>query len=402
MSEARQRSASSAVPFPQRPLGVRPAVVALPQSKIAEVSAVGIGDPAIVPLWFGEGDLPTPAFICDAAVASLRRGETFYTHKRGIPELRQTIAEYLSRLHAKPVGAGRVAVTSAGMSAIMLAAQTLVEPGDNVVIVTPVWPNINAAVEALGGSVREVALTAQHNGGWRLDLDRLIARCDGSTRAIFVNSPSNPTGWVMQGADIAALLDFARRRGIWLMCDEVYERYVYDRPVAPSVLDVAEPEDRVIVINSFSKSWAMTGWRLGWMVASEAIHPVLDKLIEFNTSGAPTFLQPAAIAAIREGEAFVKEMVERSRAGRDIIIDGLQRFSRVRVARPQGAFYAFFAVEGMTDSLGFAKEIVRRCKVGLAPGAAFGAAGEGHLRLCFASSPERLHEALERLRPMLG
>jgi aspartate/methionine/tyrosine aminotransferase len=390
------------VPFPQRPLGIRPAVVALPQSKIAEVSAVGLGDPAIVPLWFGEGDLPTPAFICDAAVASLRRGETFYTHKRGIPELRQAIAEYLSRLHAKPVGAGRVAVTSAGMSAIMLAAQALVEPDDNVVIVTPVWPNINAAVEALGGSVREVALTAQPDGGWRLDLDRVIARCDGSTRAIFVNSPSNPTGWVMDGAEIAALLDFARRRGIWLMCDEVYERYVYDRPVAPSVLDIAEPEDRVIVINSFSKSWAMTGWRLGWMVASEAIHPVLDKLIEFNTSGAPTFLQPAAIAAIREGEGFVKEMVERSRAGRDIVIDGLQRFSRIRVARPEGAFYAFFAVDGMTDSLEFAKEIVRRCKVGLAPGAAFGAAGEGHLRLCFASGPERLHEALERLRPMLG
>lgn len=383
-------------------LNIRPDIAHLEESKIVEVWRMGFDIPDVIGMWVGQGDLPTPRFICDAAAQALAAGDTFYTHKRGIPELRQAIAEYLSRLHAKPVGAGRVAVTSAGMSAIMLAAQTLVEPGDNVVIVTPVWPNINAAVEALGGSVREVALTAQHNGGWRLDLDRVIARCDGSTRAIFVNSPSNPTGWVMERAEIAALLDFARRRGIWLMCDEVYERYVYDRPVAPSVLDVAEPEDRVIVINSFSKSWAMTGWRLGWMVASEAIHPVLDKLIEFNTSGAPTFLQPAAVAAIREGEPFVKELVERSRAGRDIIIDGLQRLSRVRVARPEGAFYAFFAVEGMTDSLGFAKEIVRRCKVGLAPGAAFGAAGEGHLRLCFASSPDRLHEALERLRPMLG
>src|SRR6266403_1373451 len=325
---------------------------------------VGFGDPAVVPLWFGEGDLPTPSFIADAAIAALRDGQTFYTHKRGIPALRQAIAEYLTRLHDKPVGAERVVVTSAGMSAIMLACQILVEPGDNVVIVSPVWPNINGSVEALGGEAR--------------------------TRAIFVNSPSNPTGWMWSREEAEALLAFARRRGIWLMSDEVYERIVYDRPVALSLLDIAEPDDRIVVINSFSKSWAMTGWRLGWMVTSEALHPVLDKLIEFNTSGAPTFLQPAAIAAIRDGEEFVASMVERCRIGRDIIMAGLASFSRVRAAPPEGAFYAFFRVDGMTDSLEFAKEIVRRCKVGLAPGAAFGLAGEGYLRLCFASSPERL------------
>jgi aspartate aminotransferase len=385
-----------------RPLGIRPAIAALPASKIGEVAAVGFGDPAIVPLWFGEGDLPTPSFIGDAAIAALRDGQTFYTHKRGIPALRQAIADYLTRLHEKPVGAERVVVTSAGMSAIMLACQILVEPGDNIVIVSPVWPNINASVEALGGEARAVPLTATPEGGWRLDIERVTGACDERTRAIFVNSPSNPTGWMWSREEAEALLAFARQRGIWLMSDEVYERIVYDRPVALSLLDIADPADRIIVINSFSKSWAMTGWRLGWMVTSEALHPVLDKLIEFNTSGAPTFLQPAAVAALRDGEDFVAGMVERCRAGRDIVMAGLAGFARVRAVRPDGAFYAFFRVDGMSDSLEFAKDLVRRRKVGLAPGAAFGLAGEGYLRLCFASSPERLAEALERLKPALG
>jgi aspartate/methionine/tyrosine aminotransferase len=385
-----------------RPHGVRAAIDALPESKIGEVAKVGFGDPAIVPLWFGEGDLATPKFICDAAAEALGRGETFYTFKAGIPPLRQSIAAYLSRLHAKPVAAERVAVTSAGMNAIMLACQILVEPGDNVVILSPVWPNINAAVEVMGGEARAVALQPTPEGGWRLDLDRLFAACDGRTRAIFVNSPSNPTGWMMHRDEASALLNFARKRGIWLMADEVYERIVYDRPVAESFLDIAEPEDRVIVINSFSKSWAMTGWRLGWLVTSTGFQDPLEKLIEFNTSGAPTFLQHAAVTAIEEGEDFVKAMVERCRIGRDIVMQGLARFPRVHAVAPEGAFYAFFRVDGMADSLNFAKDIVRKAKVGLAPGAAFGPAGEGYLRLCFASAPERLGEALDRLTPMLG
>jgi aspartate/methionine/tyrosine aminotransferase len=206
----------------------------------------------------------------------------------------------------------------------------------------------------------------------------------------------------MGSDEIASLLAFTRRRGIWYVADEVYSRIVYDGRAAPSVLDFAEPEDRVIVVNSFSKAWAMTGWRLGWMVAPADLHPIMDKLIEFNTSGAPTFLQPAGAAALREGEEFLAAMVERCRTGRDIVVEGLAAFPRVRVAPPVGAFYAFVAVEGMTDSLGFAKEVLRRAKVGLAPGAAFGPAGEGSLRLCFASAPERLREAIDRLAPLLG
>lgn len=385
-----------------RPGGIRRIIHDLPPSKIGEVAYTAFGDPSVIPLWFGEGDLPTPDFICEEAAAALRRGETFYTWKRGIPPLREAIAEYLSRLHGAAIAPERVIVTSSGMSAIMLTVQTLVDPGDNVVIVSPIWPNIVASVEALGGEARMVSLEPTSEGAWRLDLDRVLSACDDRTRAIFVNSPSNPTGWTMSLAEGEAILDLARRRGIWIIADDVYERIVYESEVAPSFLGIAEPEDRVLSMNSFSKAWAMTGWRLGWMVAPVAWNPILDKLIEINTSGAPAFLQRAAVTAIRHGEGFVASFVERCRAGREIVLQGLARYPRVRLARPEGAFYAFLAVDGVTDSLAFAKEVVRRCKVGLAPGIAFGPAGEGYLRLCFASSPARLEEAIGRLEPMLS
>ncbi|HYM03164.1 MAG TPA: pyridoxal phosphate-dependent aminotransferase [Stellaceae bacterium] len=386
-----------------RPAGVRPLIAALPFSKIGQVAMPALGDPGVIPLWFGESDVPTPGFICDAAATALRAGETFYTFKRGVPELRRTIARYLTGLYAKPVASERIIVTSSGMSGIMLMCQALVEPGDNIVIVSPVWPNINDAVTVMGGEARAVALSPATSGGWRLDIDRLMAACDARTRAIFVNSPNNPTGWTMRRDEAVALLAFTRRRGFWLIADEVYGRLVYDgTAAAPSLLDLAEPEDRVVVVNSFSKAWAMTGWRLGWLVAPKEIQDVADTLVELNTSGAPTFLQHAGIAAIRDGEGFVAEMLACCRRGRDLLVNGLQRFPRVDVAAPDGAFYAFCRVDGLTDSLGFAKEILARAKVGVAPGSAFGLGGEGHLRLCFASAPERLSQALERLGPMLG
>jgi aspartate aminotransferase len=360
------------------------------------------GDPDVVPLWFGEGDLPTPAFICEAAAEAMRRGETFYTFKRGIPQLRAALARYLTGLYAKPVESERVAVTSSGMNAIMLVAQAIVDPGDNVVVISPVWPNINAVIGIMGGEAKPVAMRPTAEGGWTLDLDAVFAACDARTRAIFVNSPGNPTGWMMSAEEAASLLDFTRRRGLWLMSDEVYHRIVYDRRAAPSLLDLAEPEDRVVVLNSFSKAWAMTGWRLGWMVAPQEMLSVVDKLIEFNTSGSPTFLQHAAVTAIERGEPLIAEIVERCRLGRDLLIRGLSRFSRVRVAPPQGAFYAFCRVDGCTDSFALARQIVSGVKVGVAPGIAFGPAGEGHLRLCFAASTQRLAQALDRLAKVLN
>jgi aspartate/methionine/tyrosine aminotransferase len=386
----------------ERLIQVRDAIHALPGSRIAEISALGMGDPAVIPLWYGEGDLPTPDFIGAAAANALREGHTFYTYKAGLPELRSTIADYLTDLYGRSVNMSRIAVTSSGMTALMQIAQALIDPGDNLVIIAPVWPNIAAAVGIMGGEPRFVPLEpVSGGGGWRLDLERLFAACDDRTRGIFVNSPSNPTGWMIGEDEIAAILDFGRRRGLWIVADEVYGRIVYGNRVAPSFLAQAEADDRVLVVNSFSKSWAMTGWRLGWITMPPEMLPIFEKLIEFNTSGSPTFLQHAAIAAIREGEPFVESFVSRCRAARDAAIDGLQACRRVDVAPPEGAFYAFFRVDGVTDSLAFAKELLARTKVGLAPGSAFGPRGEGHLRLCFARDPETVTEAIERLRPLL-
>ena len=236
---------------------IRDVIRDLPASRIGEVSALGFGDPAVIPLWYGESDLPTPGFVGAAATAALQAGHTFYTYKAGLPELRTAIADYLTGLHGRPVGAERILVSSSGMTALMLVAQTLIGEGDNLVIVAPVWPNIAAAVTVMGGEPRLVSLDRQPGGGWRLDLERLFAACDARTRGIFVNSPSNPTGWIISAEEIAALFAFARRRGLWLVADEVYSRIVYGNRAAPSFLDQTEPEDRLIVVNSFSKSWAL-------------------------------------------------------------------------------------------------------------------------------------------------
>jgi aspartate aminotransferase len=385
----------------QNLMPVRAAIGRLRASRIAEISALGMGDPDVIPLWYGESDLPTPAFIGAAATAALAAGHTFYTYKAGLPELRATIAEYLSGLHARPIAAARVLVTSAAMNGLMLVAETLIDAGDNLVIAAPIWPNIAASVSIMGGEPRLVSLDPQPGGGWRLDLDRLLAACDARTRGIFVNSPANPTGWVISAEEIAALLAFSRQRGLWLIADEVYSRIVYGNRAAPSFLDQAEAEDRLIVVNSFSKNWAMTGWRLGWLVLPPELFPEIEKLVEFNTSGAPTFLQHAAITAIREGDDFIAQFVARCRAARDVAIDALQSFRRVEVTRPAGAFYAFPRIAGVTDSLAFAKEILARTKVGLAPGSAFGPMGEGYLRMCFARDPQQVTEAVARLRPLL-
>jgi aspartate aminotransferase len=360
-------------------------------------------EPDVIALWYGEPDLATPAFVSAAAQRFLRGGHTFYADRRGIPPLRQALAEYETRLRGRTIAPERITITTGGMSAIMLSFQALVRAGENIVIIGPAWPNIKAAVQILGGEPRLISLDFRSASGWHLDLERVIDACDTRTRAIFVNSPSNPTGWIMERAEAEALLDFTRRRSIWLISDEVYSRFVYNRrPAAPSVLDIAKSDDRVIVVNSFSKLWAMTGWRLGWLIAPEALDPVWDKLIEVNTLCAPPFLQYAAITALEEGEPFVRRMLDHCHLGRRLACEGLSRFPRVDAPLPAGTFYLFFAIDGMSDSCALAREILTRCKVGLAPGAVFGPSGAGFLRLCFAQSPQRLLTAINRLARVLS
>jgi aspartate aminotransferase len=374
---------------------LRPRIAGLPASKIREVADAGMGRADLIPLWFGEPDVPTPAFICEAASDALRAGDTFYQPNAGIPELRSALADYMNRLYGARFGPENVIVSASAMNALMLVMQALVDPDDTVVTTTPAWPNLPAVPQILNGRIRAVPL-APGNAGWRLDLDRLFDACDRRTRVIFLNSPNNPTGWMMAAEEQQAVLEFARARGLWIVSDEVYARIVYDRPVAPSFLAPAEPDDRVIVVNSFSKSWAMTGWRLGWITLPAALGPTFEMLTEYNIAGPAGFIQRAGAVAVREGEPFVRETVGRYGAARELVIDRLGRIPRLSLAPPAAAFYAFMRVDDLSDSLGFAKELLGATGVGLAPGAAFGAGGEGHLRLCFAATLPTLERALDR------
>lgn len=380
---------------------LRGAVNNLQETGIVDVAKHGWGRQGLIPLWFGEGDVPTPKFISDAAHEAMARGETFYTDQNGIKDLRTALRAYNKRMFDVDLSDERVTLTNSGMMAIGLAMQMLLETGDEVVVVGPVWPNIYSTIE-LNEGVATHATVRLTDEGWHLDMDELFGAVTEQTKAIFLNSPGNPTGWIIPQEDQARLLDFARERGIWIISDEVYHTLVFDRPVASSMLQIARPDDKVIAINSFSKSWLMTGWRMGWMVHPEGLSGTVAKLIQISTSGVPQFIQRAGIAALEGGDEVIEGLRTRCLVGRDIVFDRLDKWPRVRATRPNGAFYAFFAVDGMSDSVPFCKELIDRCNVGLAPGSAFGPSGEGYLRLCYASTPEKLHQAMDALETVIG
>ena len=393
---------------------MRAVIDRLPGSKIREVANAGLGRADVLPFWFGESDEPTPAFIRDAAVRSLNAGETFYAHNLGLPELREALSAYIGTLHP-PVSADRIAVTSSGVNALMLAMQALAGPGDEVVAVVPVWPNLTAQPVILGASVERVSL-AVRGGAWQLDMAALLDAVTPNTNVLLINAPNNPTGWTLSRAEQQAILAHCRRTGTWIVADEVYERVYFgpgtagapsfgdtSRLAAPSFLDIAVPDDRLVVAHSFSKSFLMTGWRLGWLVTPVALTAAIGKLIEFNTSCAPVFVQRAGLAALAGAADFVPGLVHRLRHCRDTLLPQLAALPGVQVAVPEGGMYAFFRVEGHDDSLEFAKRLVTEVGLGLAPGAAFGDEAEGWLRWCFASNdPARLTQGVERLRRFLG
>ncbi len=384
------------------PLTARPGVQALRSSKIREVANAGMGRKDVLPFWFGEPDEVTPDFIRQAGIEALQRGDTFYTENFGIPALRETIAAYVTRLHAPACKAtiDNVTVTSSGMSALMLANQALVGPGDRVVIVTPVWPNLVEIPRILGADAVTFPLDYTA-AGWKLDLQRLLATLTPATRMVCINSPNNPTGWTIGRDEQRAILDHCRRHGIWILADDAYERLYYGEGAAPSFLDIADANDRLVSANTFSKSWLMTGWRLGWLVVPAELMPYLGTLTEYNTSCAPGFVQHAGIVAIRQGEPVIARTRQRFRHARDFLAARLAEIPGVEAPLPAGAMYTFFKVHGMTDSLAWCKRLVEECGLGLAPGIAFGPEGEGFIRWCFASSDERLAQGVERLTKMI-
>ncbi len=378
----------------------RPTVHALQPSLIRKVANKAIGRSDVIPLWFGEPDRPTPQFIREAAKDAIDEGQTFYQPNLGIMELRRALATYTNSLYATKLTGDNIAATPSGMTALAVALQCVVAEGDTVVIPSPVWPNLPSVAEILGARIARVPLRAI-NEQWRLDLDELFAACDENTGAILINSPNNPTGWMLEDDEQQLILDFCRERDIWLIADEVYNRIVYDRVCAPSFSDKVSEADKYLIINSFSKSWAMTGWRLGWICAPKSMLRSIEKVTEYNFSCifAPT--QIAGITALQEGEPFIGASIERYRAALELVTETFAALPRVSFPLPRAAFYAFFAVEGVQDSFDFAVEILEKSGVGLAPGVAFGAQGEGYLRLCFAAEVDLLQRALRKMRPLL-
>lgn len=388
------------------PLSPRATVASIGASRIREVANAGIGRDDVLPFWFGEPDEVTPAPIRAAAVAALEAGDTFYTSNLGLSALRERLAQYLSGLHPG-VGADRLAVTSSGVSALMIAQQTLIEPGARVVVVTPVWPNLTEAPRILSADVVRVPLACRA-GRWSLDLERLLEALTPATKVLILNSPNNPTGWVITRSEQRVVLEHCRARGIWIIADDVYERLVYSgERAAASFLDIADPDDRIVSTNSFSKSWLMTGWRLGWIVSprgrdGSTLIEALGKLIEYNTSCAPGFVQRAGLAALELGEPIIAHTVARYTASRAALVAALERIPGVRVAPPDGAMYVFFQIEGASDTLALCKRLVLEAGLGLAPGSAFGPEGEGYVRWCLASSVPRIEEGVGRLARFLA
>ena len=373
-----------------------PRALAAPESGIVEVVNYARGRDGLLPLWAGEGDLPTPDFINRAAMASLAAGETFYTWQRGIPELRQALCDYYLRHFAVSLPMEHFYVTGSGMQAIQLAVQAITSPGDEMIYLTPAWPNISAALEISGARSVGVPLRFE-NSKWTIDIERLEAAITPRTKGIFVNTPSNPTGWTATHQDLAALLGLARKHGLWIMADEIYALYYYAGGRAPSFLDIKEADDRIIFVNSFSKNWSMTGWRVGWIVAPPETGQVMENLVQYSTSGVAQFMQKGAVTALDEGDDFVRSNIEKATRSRDILCDALIATNRVETLKPDGAIYAFLKVDGITDSRLAALDIVDKTGVGLAPGTAFGPGGEAFLRACFLRDPAQVADAAQRL-----
>lgn len=366
----------------------------------AELLRYGKSKPDCISLAQGEGSLSTPTFICDEVQKSLAEGKTFYSFGLGLPELRQEIATYHAKTYGHNIPLSRIAVTSSGTNAVHLALMSILEEDDEVIAVTPIWKNLIGITELAGGKIIDVAME-QTDGKWFLDLEKFFGKVTPRTKALMIVSPNNPTGWVMPTEDIKTVLEFARARDIWIIADEVYGRTMHDISTAPSFLDYAEDDDLLYVVNSFSKTWAMTGWRLGWLIGPSDSEDKIRDVILYENMGPPTFTQHAGIAALRHGEDFLQSQKALWRSNQEIVVDALSKYPRVSMVKSPAAFYAFFKIEGETDSFALAKRIIDEVGVSLAPGGAFGKGFNDYLRLCFAAKPELIIEALRRLEPIL-
>ncbi len=383
---------------------IRPQIQDLVTENIADMAVRAQQLGGVIPLWYGEGDMVTPAFVRDAAKTAFDDGLTFYIpDMRGHRPLIDALSAYQTKLHGKPFGLDRSTVAPGGMAALLLAVELVCDLGNNIVYVEPQWPNINRVIHLVGGEPRPVSLDYA-DGAWKLDLDKLFAACDARTRAIFFSSPSNPCGWVASEAEMQAMLQFSRERGIWLIHDEVYNRLYFkdESGVAPCLSRLAEPEDLVMGVNSFSKSWAMTGWRVGWLTHPPSVSQRLSAMTQYMTRGTSGPLLGGAAVAIAQGDGLIAEIRERARNGIKAAHAALDACSQIEMPKPaDGGMYVFFKLKGESDSRAAARRILEECRVGLAPGYMFGKAGAGFIRMCILRNPDDLKVALDRMATVL-
>lgn len=368
----------------------------LPESGILAAIKYGAGRDGLIPLWVGEGHLPTPDFIFAEAARSMAAGETFYTENRGIPELRASLAAYHARLHGGAFDPEMFFVTGSGMQSIQMAIRAVASKGEEIVLPSPTWPNFPAAVKSQGAIPIEIPIEFGPEG-WTLDIGRMFDAVGPKTRALFIITPGNPTGWVMSRPEMAEVMDFARKRGLWVIIDEVYAQFYFGPGRVPSFWHEVQPGDKVLFTNTFSKNWAMTGWRVGWLAAAPEIGQSVENLIQYNTSGVAKFMQRACVAALDKGDEFIKKQVEQAARGRKIVTEALTASNRVRYASPDGSFYAFFSLEDEPDDQALALRMIDEIGVGVAPGSAFGPGGEGFVRVCFQRDPAHVQEAMARV-----
>lgn len=378
----------------------RPCFDKMSANKAADLLRYGKNKADCITLAQGEGSIVTPSFICDTVQKSLSEGKTFYGFGSGITELRQEIATYHARIYGHHIPLNRITVTSSGTNAIHLALMSILEDGDEVIALTPIWKNLIGITELAGGEIIDVPMIQKDNE-WHFDLDMFLDKVTHQTKAMMIVSPNNPTGWTMSKDDIETILEFARARGIWVIADEVYGRTMHDISTAPSFLDFAEDDDLLYVINSFSKSWAMTGWRLGWLIGPSTAENKIRDLILYENMGPPTFTQYAGITALRHGEDFILTQKKIWKENQECVVSHLSQFDKISLVKSPAAFYTFFKIESETDSFTLARRLIDECGVSLAPGGAFGEGFNNYLRLCFAADKTVLHEALERISPFL-
>ena len=381
-------------------------IISFKETAIMEIANFGrnheqITGHKVYPAWFGEGDASTNQVICDKSIDALNSGKTFYTYQNGIPELRLQLSKYMNEVFNINTKPKNHSVVNGGMMGLRLVCDLIINSGDEVVLVGPVWPNIRSSVLLKKGNIKEISLKL-NKSGWEIDFEDLLNSITSKTKMVFVNSPGNPTGWIITKEQQELLLKHTRKLGCWLISDEVYHQITFNGLAAPSFLKFSKPNDRLIVINSASKSFDMTGWRIGWITHPEELDEHIAKLVQITTTGVPEFLQIGFIAALQNYKNITNDLRQRLKNSRDMMFDKLSTWNQVECCIPEAAFYAFFKVKGMNNSLEFAKKLIIETNVGVAPGIAFGESGEGHLRICFAAKEDFIQEIMSRLEPIFN